>query len=79
MKVFRKRVEFTSEDFSYPEEMTKIAEYVEARGKLLVRYKTLEGLWEEFSKLYSSKFLSPDEFYLGEFVDWLEQYDKKEE
>lgn len=79
MKVFRKRVEFTSEDFSYPEEMTKIAEYVEAKGKLLVRYKTLEGLWEEFSKRYAAGFLIADEFYLSEFVDWLEQYDKKEE
>lgn len=79
MKVFRKNPEFTEKDFMYPEEMQRIAEYVMSKGQLLVRLKTLENLWMEFSKRYAAGFLIADEFYLSEFVDWLEQYDKKEE
>ena len=47
MKAFERKEET---NFTYPEDMEKIIQYVEKRGTLNVSYKTLEKLYYEFSE-----------------------------
>lgn len=62
-------------DFSYPEDMNLIIDYVEKKGKLNVGYTTLEKLWYVFSEKYSAHFLHPDDGLMEEFVEWISTVD----
>ena len=71
MKVYERNYS----DFRYPHDMAKIVLYLNERGKILVNHKTLERLYEEFSRTHCAGWLIVDEDYLEEFEIWLTEYD----
>lgn len=73
MKVFVKTVAY---EFDYPEDMEKIINYLENRGKLNVNYKTLQSLYYDFSDdKYCAQWMSVDDQMLKEFMNYLESTD----
>lgn len=58
--------------FRYPESAKKIIAYVRNRGLLFISEISVERLWEDFSDIYSAGYLNPNEQFLEEFVDYLD-------
>lgn len=58
-------------EFTYPEDMKKILDYLNERGKILVSEKTIENLWYDFSDEYCASWLCAHEDWLERFEEWL--------
>ena len=73
MKVYERN---ESIDFVYPDEMTKILDYLNKHGKILVKPSTIESLYFRFSdEQYSASWMIVDEELLKEFEEWLTEVD----
>ena len=73
MKVYI-RNEFNN--FTYPDEMKHILDYLNERGKILVKASTIESLYYEFSEeRYCASWVCIDERMLEEFEEWLIEKD----
>lgn len=75
MKVFDPYIPDDKYDFTYPDSMKKILDYLDANGKLNVDPHIVEKLWYAFSETYSAQFLIPDDNLLKEFVDYIRDID----
>ena len=62
-------------NFTYPDSMEQIINYLESKGKINVGYMTLEKLWYAFSETYDAQFLTPDEQLLREFTGFIKALD----
>ena len=64
--------ERNSTNFTYPEEMKLILDYLNAHGKILVKDSTIEDLYYDFSdEKYCAGWMCVNEQMLEEFEDWL--------
>ena len=73
MRVYEK---YDNHNFTYPDEMERILDYLNRHGTLLVKPLTIEKLYYEFSEdQYCASWMCVDGGLLEEFADWL---DKKE-
>ena len=73
MKVYEKH---ESSDFTYPDEMKRILDYLNEHGTLLVKPLTIEKLYYDFSEdQYCASWMCVNEDILEEFADWLNEYD----
>lgn len=73
MKVYKK---YESSNFTYPDEMKRILDYLNEHGTLFVSGSTIEKLYYEFSEdKYCASWLCVDDNVLAEFADWLEERD----
>lgn len=60
--------------FSYPEDMAKIMDYLQHRGKLNVQPKTVENYYFDFSEeKYSAGWIGVNLLTLEEFAEWLSE------
>jgi hypothetical protein len=57
------------QQFTYPDSVKKITEYIVTHGIPNVSLFTIEKLWYAYSEKYDAQFLVPDEYYLTEFID----------
>ena len=58
--------------FSYPEDMQKILDYLQARGELNVQPATVEDFYFEFSEVkYAAGWIGVNIVTLEEFAEWL--------
>lgn len=58
--------------FSYPDDMKKILEYLQLRGKLNVQPKTVESYYFDFSEEnYCASWIGVNLVTLEEFAEWL--------
>lgn len=64
------------EDYTYPDEMEKILDYLSKHGKIHVSGKTIERLYEDFSDTrYCAGWMCVSNELLEEFADWLSEVD----
>lgn len=69
MKVYE-RNEY--DNFTYPDEMAKILDYLNKHGKILAKPSTIESLYYDFSdERYCAGWLCVNEDSLREFEEWL--------
>lgn len=69
MKVYERN---ESVDFSYPDEMVKILDYLNKHGKVLVKPSTIESLYFRFSdEKYCASWMCVDDLMLESFEEWL--------
>lgn len=68
MKVYER-----NEDcFTYPDDMKRILDYLNERGKVNVNNSTIESLYYDFSdERYCASWMSVNEDILAEFERWL--------
>lgn len=68
MKVYER-----NEDcFTYPDDMKRILDYLNERGKVNVNNSTIESLYYDFSdERYCASWMSVNEGILAEFERWL--------
>lgn len=72
MKVYERN----ENKFQYPEDMAKILNYLNGRGKILVKESKIEDLYHEFSdKKYCAGWMSVDMKLLQKFEEWLREYE----
>ena len=72
MSKYFKRYEDNS-TLTYPEDISFIRKTIKEKyGTLTCSNYKLEDLWRDFSETYSAGFLDPDEYFIKEFVYWLE-------
>jgi hypothetical protein len=70
MKVYERH----ENNFTYPEDMKLILDYLKAHGKVLVKDSTIEDLYYGFSEeKYCAGWMCVDEQMLEEFEDWLNE------
>lgn len=62
-------------DFYYPDDMAKIMNYLNERGRVLVSAKTIESLYEDFSERACAGWLCVHDETLEEFEEWLTNVD----
>ena len=73
MKVYE-RNEFN--DFTYPDEMKRILDYLNEHGKILVKPSTIETLYYKFSdERYCASWMCVNDDILEEFEKWLAEKD----
>ena len=73
MRVYEKN---SSQDFTYPDEMKRILNYLDKHGTVLVKPLTIEKLYYEFSEdEYCASWLCVDDDVLEEFANWLNEKD----
>lgn len=73
MKVYERN---ESADFTYPDEMIKILDYLNKHGKILAKPSTIESLYYDFSdERYWASWICVDEHILEEFEEWLTEVD----
>lgn len=73
MRVYEKN---SSQDFTYPDEMKRILNYLDKHGTVLVKPLTVEKLYREFSEdEYCASWMCVDDNLLEEFADWLDEVD----
>lgn len=73
MKVYE-RNEFN--DFTYPDEMKRILDYLNEHGKILVKPSTIESLYYDFSdEHYCASWMCVNDQMLEEFEEWLTEKD----
>jgi len=73
MKVYE-RNEYSN--FTYPDEMKRILDYLNWHGKILVKPSTIESLYYDFSdERYCASWLCVNEDSLREFEEWLTEKD----
>ena len=70
-------VKFKPHDgFTYPEDMEKILDYLNANGELHIQEDTVEHLYFRFSyEKYSASWITLCDEILAEFADWLADLD----
>ena len=70
MKVYERN----ENNFTYPEEMKLIFDYLNAHGKILVKDSTIEDLYYDFSdEKYCAGWMCVSEEILAEFEEWLNE------
>ena len=73
MKVYE-RNEY--ENFTYPDEMAQILDYLGEHGKIFVKASTIESLYYDFSdERYCASWICVNEEILREFEEWLTKVD----
>ena len=73
MRVYER---YETNDFSYPEDMEKILDYLNSHGKILVKESTIEDLYYDFSdENYSAGWMGVNDEVLEHFEDWLNDYE----
>lgn len=73
MKVYE-RNEFNN--FTYPDEMKRILDYLNKHGKILVKPSTIESLYYDFSdERYCASWMGVNDSLLKEFENWLIEID----
>lgn len=73
MKVYKRN---ESADFTYPDEMIKILDYLNEHGKILAKPSTIESLYYNFSdERYCASWMCVDEHILEDFEKWLTEVD----
>lgn len=73
MRVYEKH---ESHDFTYPDEMKRILNYLNEHGTLLVKPLTVEKLYYDFSEdQYCASWMCVDDDILEEFANWLDEVD----
>ena len=61
-------------DFTFPEDMMRILNYLNARGKIIVKDSTIEHLYRSFSdEKYCAGWMCVSEEILAEFEEWLNE------
>lgn len=76
MKAYTPYEEAGEMAYSYPEQMEKILDFLNANGQLNVADATVECLYREFSEdRYCAGWMIVDENLLAEFAEWLSNYD----
>lgn len=60
-------------NFDYPEDMSKILDYLNKNGQLNVQPNTVEALYREFSDRYSAGWMCVNDDLLEEFANWLSE------
>lgn len=70
-------VKFEYADYlRHPEDTKKIINYLSEHGRLLVRGDTVEELYYAFcDEKFSAGWITPTEFKLEQFADWLADLD----
>lgn len=69
MKAFEPYIDYK---FIYPEDMDRIIEFLESRGKLNISYIRLEELYGQFSdECYCAGWMRLDNDLLERFANWL--------
>lgn len=72
MRVYKKH---ESSNFTYPDEMKRILDYLNEHGTLFVSGATIEKLYYEFSEdKYSASWICVNDDVLEEFANWFEEY-----
>lgn len=71
MKVYERKYS----DFRYPDDMKKIMDYLNERGKINVSAKTIEDLYYDFSDRSCAVWLYVDDDILKDFEEWLTEVD----
>lgn len=72
MRVYERNPEL---EYAYPEDMKRILDYLNERGKILVKELVIERLYSDFShEVYSASWMSVSESSLERFEDWLAHY-----
>lgn len=75
MRVYERKTEFV---YDYPEDMKRILDYLNKRGKILVDELAIERLYSDFSyEEYSASWVSVSESSLERFEDWLAHYNRR--
>lgn len=70
MKVYERN----EPNFAFPEDMKLILDYLNARGKILVKASTIEDLYYDFSdEKYCAGWMCVDKQILAEFEEWLNE------
>ena len=73
MKVYERN---EPDNFTYPDEMKRILDYLNEHGKILVKPSTIESLYYDFSdEQYCASWMCVDEQILEEFENWLTYID----
>lgn len=73
MKVYERN---ESGNFTYPDEMKRILDYLNIHGKILVKPSTIESLYYEFSdEQYCASWMCVNDDLLEEFEEWLTEKD----
>lgn len=73
MRVYEKH---ESHDFTYPDEMKRILDYLNEHGTLLIKPLTVEKLYYDFSEdRYCASWMCVDDDILEHFAKWLDEYD----
>lgn len=73
MKVYERN---GSADFTYPDEMIKILDYLNEHGKILAKPSTIESLYYKFSdEQYCAGWIFVNDEILREFEEWLTKVD----
>ena len=74
MKAFEFNEDYSQ--FRYPEDMIRISEYLNERGRVNVSAKRLEKLYEQYSEdCWEAGWLFLDDYILCNFADWLSEQD----
>lgn len=69
MKVYERN---ETDNFTYPDEMKRILDYLNEHGKILARPSTIESLYYDFSdERYCASWMCVDEQILEAFENWL--------
>lgn len=72
MKAYKRYKKY---NFSYPDDMEKILNYLRKHGEILVDDFMIECLYRKFSDdWYCAGWVSVDEHALNEFEKWLNDY-----
>lgn len=69
MKVYERNED---NNFTYPDEMKRILDYLNQHGKILVKPSTIESLYYDFSdEVYCASWMCVNDDLLEEFEEWL--------
>lgn len=73
MRVYEK---YGSQDFTYPDEMERILDYLNRHGTLLIKPFTVQTLYYKFSEdKYCASWVIATNDVLDEFANWLDELD----
>lgn len=73
MRVYKKH---ESNNFTYPDEMKRILDYLDEHGTLFVNSAIVEKLYFIFSEeKYCASWMIVNDHLLEQFADWLDNYD----
>lgn len=73
MKVYERN---ESNNFTYPDELIKILDYLNEHGKILAKPSTIESLYYKFSdEGYCASWMYVNEHILEDFEEWLTEVD----
>lgn len=71
MKVYKRK-----HDFTFPEDMKKILDYLSIYGYILIEEATIEKLYYEFcEERYDAGWMCIYDEILDEFENWLNEYE----